>query len=138
MVHIVVQEVAEQIVATTTLRSFSEVMELLHAGMAMHLASRAKVHMWRIADENAHADAGAHAQGCSPCSSRRGDEDDKRKHRTDIFDSGSSRSATRVHSAGIMNTFILRRIRSHHGPHCCAGSSRTDWGHDCASLFFPR
>ena len=37
MVHIVVQEVAEQIGATTSLRSFSEVMELLHAGMAMHV-----------------------------------------------------------------------------------------------------
>lgn len=37
MVHIVVQEVPEQIGATTTLRSFSEVMELLHAGIAMHV-----------------------------------------------------------------------------------------------------
>ena len=37
MVHIVVQEVPEQIGATTTLRSFSEVMELLHAGIAVHV-----------------------------------------------------------------------------------------------------
>ena len=38
MVHIVVQEVPEQIEATTTFRSFSEVMELLHAGIAVHVA----------------------------------------------------------------------------------------------------
>ena len=37
MVHIVVQEVPEQIGATTTLRSFSAVMESLHAGIAMHV-----------------------------------------------------------------------------------------------------
>ena len=37
MLHIVVQEIPEQIGATTALRSFSEVMELLHAGIAMHV-----------------------------------------------------------------------------------------------------
>ena len=37
MVQIAVQEVPEQIGALTTLRSFSEVMELFHAGTAVHI-----------------------------------------------------------------------------------------------------